>query len=88
MDEILQDKDFRFAHLVDILVFGRSPKSTTNTSIPLHPNSNLLSPAKCVFRVPEISFLGYKILSLGSQPVPERVADLQACTPPKSVSHL
>lgn len=35
-----------------------------------------------------MSFLGYKISSLGSQPLPEWVADLQACPPPKSVSHL
>jgi hypothetical protein len=40
-----------------------------------------LNPAKCVFRVPEISFLGYQISSQGSQPLPERVADLQSFPP-------
>lgn len=38
MDEILQDWDFCFTFLVDILVFSRSPKSTTNTSVPPSPN--------------------------------------------------
>jgi hypothetical protein len=47
-----------------------------------------LNPAKCVFRVPVISFLGYRISSIGSQPLPERVADLQACCPTKTVSQL
>jgi len=48
----------------------------------------LLNPSKCVFRVPEISFLEYKISSMGFQSLPERVADLQACPPPKTVSQL
>jgi len=32
--------------------------------------------------------MAYEISSLGSQPLPERVTDLQGCPPPKSVSHL
>jgi hypothetical protein len=28
-------------------------------------------------------FLGYKISSMGSQPLPERVADLQSCLLPR-----
>jgi cleavage and polyadenylation specificity factor subunit 1 len=45
-----------------------------------------LNPAKCVFLYAEISFLGYRISFMGSQSLPERVADLQACFPPKTVS--
>ena len=48
----------------------------------------LLNPSKCVFRAPVISFLGYKISSLGSQPLPERVAEFQACPPASTVSQL
>jgi hypothetical protein len=73
MDEILKDLDFCFAYIDDIQL--------QNYGI-------LLNPAKCVFCVPEISFLGYRISSMGSQPLPERVADLQACSPPKTVSEL
>jgi hypothetical protein len=47
-----------------------------------------LNPAKCVFRVPETSFLGYRISSIGSHPLPERVAGLQDCSPPKTVRQL
>jgi cleavage and polyadenylation specificity factor subunit 1 len=92
MDEILKDLDICFAYLDDILVFSRSPqehdKHFRTLFTQLQNYGILLNPSKCVFRVPEISFLGYKISSTGSQPLPERVTDLQACPPPKTVSQL
>jgi cleavage and polyadenylation specificity factor subunit 1 len=92
MDEILKDLDFCFAYLDDILVFSHSPeehdKHLRSLFTQLKTYGILLNPSKCVFRVPEISFLGYKISSHGSQPLPERIADLQACPPPKTVSQL
>jgi len=48
----------------------------------------LLNPAKCVFRVSEVSFLGYKISARGSQPLPDRVQDLQNSPPPKTIAQL
>jgi hypothetical protein len=47
-----------------------------------------LFPSLCVFLVPEISFLGYKISSAGSLSLPERVAGLQASPPSETVSQL
>ena len=92
MDEILKDLDFCFAYLDDILVFSHSPEEhdthLRSLFTQLKTYGILLNPSKCVFRVPEISFLGYKISSHGSQPLPERIADLQACPPPKTVSQL
>jgi hypothetical protein len=46
------------------------------------------TPTKCVFRVPELTFLGYKISSEGSRPLVEQVAHLQACPPLKTVRQL
>ena len=90
MDEILKDLDFCFAYIDDILVFSRSSQEHDQHLLifftQLQNYGILLNPSKCVFRVPEISFLGYKISSMGSQPLPERVTDLQACPPPKTVS--
>jgi len=92
MDEILKDLDFCFAYLDDILFFSLSPQKhdqhlhTLFTK--LQSYGILLNPSKCIFRVPEISFLGYKISSMGSQPLPECVTDLQACPPPKIISQL
>ena len=92
MDEILKNLDFCFAYIDDILAFSRSPqKHYQQFHILLTQLQNygiVLNPSKCVFRVPEISFLGYKISSMGSQPFPERVADLQAYPTPKTVCQL
>jgi len=90
MGEILKDLDFCFTCIDDILVFSRSPNKTTNTSAFFSLNYKnygiLLNPSKCVFRVPEISILEYKISSMVSQLLPERVDDLQACPPSKNIS--
>jgi cleavage and polyadenylation specificity factor subunit 1 len=92
VDEILKDLDFCFAYIDDILVFSCSPlehdQHLRTLFTKLQSHGILLNPSKCVFRVPEISFLGYKISPTGSLPLPERVADLQACSPPKTVSQL
>ena len=87
MDDILKDLDFCFAYIDDILFFSRSPQEhdqhfrTLFTQI---QNDGILRKLfKRIFRVPEISFLGYKISSMGSLPLPKRVADLQSCTLPR-----
>jgi cleavage and polyadenylation specificity factor subunit 1 len=89
MGEILKDM-FCFAYLDNILVFSRSPEEhdqhLRSLFSQLKTYGILLNPSKCVFRAPVISFPGYKISSQGFQPIPERAADLQACSPPKTVS--
>ena len=92
MDDNLKDLDFCFAYLDDILVFSYSPQEHYQhlraLFTTLRSYGILLNLCKCIFRVTEISFLGYKISSTGSQPLPERVADLQSYPPPKTVSQL
>ena len=92
MDEILMDLPFCFAYIDDILVFSHSPEEHDQHLRTLFTQLKrygiLLNPSKCVFRVSEISFLGYKISSLGSQPLPDRVKDLQASPPPKTIAQL
>ena len=92
IDDVLKDLDFCFSYLDDILVFSRSSAEHDQhlriLFSKLQDYGILLHPTKCVFRVPEISFLGYKISPLGSQPLPERVADLQSFPPPKTVGQL
>ena len=87
MHEILKDLDFCFAYIDDILVFSHSPQEHDQHLRTLFAQlakfGILLNPSKCVFRVPELSFLGYRISSLGSQPLPERVTHLQACPLPR-----
>jgi len=74
MDKILKDFDFCFAYINGILVFSRSPQEQDQhirtLFTQLQTDGILLNPSKCVFRVPEILFLGYKISSMGSQTLP------------------
>jgi len=92
MDEILKDLVFCFPYIDDILVFSRSPQEhdqhlhTLFTQLKIF--GILLNPSKFVFLVPEISFLRYKISSVASQSLPDRVADFQACPPLQTVSQL
>jgi cleavage and polyadenylation specificity factor subunit 1 len=91
MDEILKNLEFCFAY-PDIHVFSRSPpehdEHIRTLFTQLQNYDILLNPFKFIFRVLEISFLGYKISLSGSQPLPERVADHQTCLPPKTISQL
>ena len=61
------------------------PRNTTNTSASSSLNYKITVSwtLPSVFRVPEISLLGYKISSMGSQPLPVRITDLQAYPLPR-----
>ena len=91
MDEILKDFDFCFAY-IDILIFRRSPQKHDQhlhiLFIQLQNYGILFNPSKLVFRVPEISFLGYNISSMGSQALQERVTDFQGYPNPKTISQV
>jgi hypothetical protein len=82
MDDIIRDLDFCFAYMDDILVFSRSPEQHERHLRTIFQQLQA-NPAKCVFRVPEVTFLGYTVSGKGSRP-----AHLQACPPPKNVRQL
>ena len=92
MDEVLKDLHFCFSYLDDILVFIHSAEEhkqyLRDLFTQLKKHGILLNPSKCVFRVPEVSFLGYRTSSLGWQPLPEHIADLQTCAPSKTVGKI
>jgi hypothetical protein len=87
MDEILREFDFCFAYIEDILVYSHSPQEheqhLRTVYKQLQAYGILLISGKCVFRAAEVTFLGYRITGKGSQPLPDRVADLQACRRPR-----
>jgi hypothetical protein len=66
MDDILQGLDFCFAYLDDTLVFSRSREEHRQHLRALFDQIQrygiLINPAKCVFRAPEVTFLGYKVM--------------------------
>jgi hypothetical protein len=92
MDDVLRGLDFCFAYLDDILVFSRSPEEHEQHLRTLFGRLQgcgiLINPAKCVFRTPEVTFLGYKVSAEGSQHLREPVADFQDCPLPKIASQL
>ena len=95
IDDILKDLDFCFAYIDDILIYSKSPEEheqhLRTVFAPLQNYGILLNISKCVFHVSEISFLGYKISSAGSQPLPEQITErvrniqcsvINLCQPP------
>jgi hypothetical protein len=92
MDDILRELYFCFSYLDDILVFSRSPEEHEEHLRTLFNQLQrcgiIINPAKCVFRAPEVTFLGYKVSAEDSQPLEERVTHLQDCSPPKTASQL
>jgi hypothetical protein len=64
MDEVLRGLEFYFAYLDDILVYSRSLEEHERHLRVLfgrlHTYGIIINPAKCVFRAPEVTFLGYR----------------------------
>ena len=62
LEDILKDLDFRFAYLDDILVFSHSlqehDQHLHTLCTKLRPHGILQNTSYCVFRVPEMSFMG------------------------------
>jgi Uma2 family endonuclease len=81
MDDILRGLDFRFVYLDDILVLSRSLEEHEQHLRALFTQLQrygiIVNSAKCVFRAPEVTFLGYKVSADGPQPLEERVTYLQ-----------
>jgi hypothetical protein len=48
----------------------------------------IINPTKCVFRAPEVTFIGYKVSAEGSRPLAERVVHLQDYPLPQKVNQL
>ena len=79
-------------YLDDILVFSRSLEEHEQhlraLLNQLQRYGIIINPARCVFRAPEVTFLGYKVSAEGSEHLKDRVAHLQDCPPPTTASQL
>merc|ERR1739844_461506 len=87
MDSVLQDLDFLFVYLDDILVASRTPEEhkhhLTVLFDRLQAHGLVIKLEKCQFGVPEIDFLGHRVNKNGILPLPEKVRAIQ--TYPKPV---
>jgi hypothetical protein len=77
MDEVLRGFEFCFAYLDDVLVYSHSLEDHERHLRVLFGRFNafgiIINPTKCVFRAPEVAFLGYKVSAEDSRPLTERV---------------
>lgn len=92
IDEILRDLDFCFPYLDDILLASSGPeiheKHLKLIFERLREHGVVVNTAKCVFGQSEVSFLGYRISSEGTRPIPEKVRALQDFQKPKTINEL
>ena len=86
MDQVAGDLPFCFIYLDDILVASASlDEHLRHVSVlfdRLEQHGMVLNKAKCTFNVPEIEFLGHKVSSAGSTPLPVKVQAVLEFPPP------
>lgn len=92
IDEVVQELDFCFPYIDDILVYSRdATQHAEHLRIlfkRLEDYGIVINPAKCVFGVSEVTFLGYLISADGMRPPTERIQALKDFPLPKTVRGL
>ncbi|GFW25082.1 uncharacterized protein K02A2.6 [Trichonephila clavipes] len=74
IDEVLRNLPFVFAFVDDILVASSSPEEHLQILFTRLQQYGLsLKPSKCIFDVPSIKFLGFKVSESGIEPLSDRV---------------
>lgn len=89
VDEVVRGLDFCFTYIDDILIHSKSRAEHAHhlhlLFERLHEYGVVINPAKCVFGVEEVTFLGYRINAAGTRPPNERIESLMEFPPPKTV---
>lgn len=92
VDEMTRGLDFVYCYLDDFLVFSRSQAQHEDhlrqVFTRLREYGMVLNTSKCVFGVPEVTFLGYRISESGTKPLDEKVDAIRNFPPPKDVRSL
>lgn len=92
VDEMLRGLDFTYAYLDDFLIFSKDRKTHEQhlhqLFARLRQYGMVINTSKCVFGVPEITFLGYRISAEGTKPLPSKVEAIQNFPVPKTVKEL
>ena len=86
MDLVLQDLDFLFVYLDDVLVASKdNQEHKKHLSIlfdRLEEHSLVVKPKKCQFGVTEIDFLGHRVNKDGIKPLADKVEAIKAFPTP------
>ncbi|CAK1585830.1 unnamed protein product [Parnassius mnemosyne] len=92
IDEVTQGMDYVHGYLDDILVFSKTEKEHLNHLQNLFDRFKkygiLINTSKCIFGVPEVTFLGYHVSSEGTRPLPEKMEAIHKLDPPKTAKQL
>jgi transposase InsO family protein len=92
MDTVCSDLNFVFVYLDDILVASSSASEHRNHLRQLFQrlstNGLVLNPAKCVFGVTTIDFLGHRVDQHGIAPLPSKVEDISNFPTPRNFQQL
>ena len=92
IDEALKDLPFVYAYIDDLLVSSTSMEEHEQHLQLLFQRLSeygiIINPAKCVFGVSSLTFLGHIVDENGLRPVPERVQAIQDFPPPTSLRKL
>lgn len=92
IDSVLRDLSFCYAYLDDILVASKDEYEHLHHLEQLFKRLDeygvIINPAKCVFGVPEVLFLGYTCNERGVRPPMERVAAIQNFLKPTTIKQL
>jgi len=92
MDTVCRGLDFVFVYLDDILIASSCPaehKEHLKAIFDrLQQHGLVVNPAKCVFGVEQIDFLGHRINQHGAVPLPDKVEAIKAFPSPTTVAQL
>lgn len=92
VDEMTRGLDFCYPYLDDYLLYSKTQQEHENHLRQIFTRMKnygvLINPAKCVFGVPEIEFLGYHISKEGTKPLDSKVKAISEFPIPKTVKEL
>ena len=92
IDEVLQNLDFCYAYIDDILVASASlEEHLQHLEILFERLRNygvVINPSKCVFGQSSVKFLGYLVSDSGTQPLPAKVDAIRTYPRPETVKQL
>lgn len=92
IDEVIRNLEGVFAFVDDILIASKSESEHKQHIEALFSRLQeyglSIKPSKCIFGVPEIDFLGYKVTKDGIKPLPHRVEAIQKFPKPSNITEL
>lgn len=92
INEVIRGLPFVFAYLDDLLIASKTPEEHEShlrqTFQRLSDNGLVVNPAKCLFGVSSLEFLGHAVSAEGISPLPSKVQAIQEFPLPSSLRKL